>query len=150
MNKLEASQLKRELVLVGGGHSHALAVRMLRLRPLVGMRVTLISESEYAPYSGMLPGHVAGFYSWEGMHIDLRSLCDFAGVKFVSARATGLNLKRHEVHCEGFDPIRADVLSLNVGATPRLSDCPGAEQWAIPSKPCRSLDGAASPCRYWR
>jgi selenide,water dikinase len=139
MNALGTSQPDRELVLVGGGHAHALAVRMLGLRPLAGTRVTLISESEYAPYSGMLPGHIAGFYRWEDMHIDLRALCDFAGVKFVSARVTGLNLKQHGVHCEGCDPIRADVLSLNVGATPRLSDCPGAEQWTIPSKPVSRL-----------
>lgn len=139
MNKPGTSQPDRELVLVGGGHSHALAVRMLGLRPFAGMRVTLISESEYAPYSGMLPGHIAGFYRWEDMHIDLRALCDFAGVKFVSARVTGLNLKQREVHCEGCDAIHADLLSLNVGATPRLSDCPGAEQWAIPSKPVSCL-----------
>lgn len=139
MNKPGTSQPDRELVLVGGGHSHALAVRMLGLRPLAGMRVTLISESEYAPYSGMLPGHIAGFYRWEDMHIDLRALCAFAGVKFVSDRVTGLDLKQHQVQCEDGEPIRADVLSLNVGATPRLSDCPGAEQWAIPSKPVSCL-----------
>lgn len=139
MNKLGTSQPDRELVLVGGGHSHALAVRMLGLRPLAGMRVTLISESDHAPYSGMLPGHIAGFYRWDDMHIDLRSLCDFAGVKFISARVTGLDLKEKQVHCEGCDPIRADVLSLNVGATPRLTDCPGAERWAIPSKPVSRL-----------
>lgn len=139
MNALGTSQSERELVLVGGGHAHALAVRMLGLRPLAGMRVTLISESEYAPYSGMLPGHIAGFYRWADMHIDLRALCDFASVKFISARVTGLNLKQREVYCEGCDPIRADVLSLNVGATPRLSDCPGAEQWTIPSKPVSRL-----------
>jgi selenide,water dikinase len=51
MNALGTSQADRKLVLVGGGHAHALAVRMLGLRPLAGVQVTLISESEYAPYS---------------------------------------------------------------------------------------------------
>jgi len=87
----------------------------------------------------MLPGHIAGFYRWEDMHIDLRALCESAGVNFVSARVSAVDLKRREVHCEGCEPILADVLSLNVGATPRLSDCPGAEQWAIPSKPVARL-----------
>lgn len=129
----------RELVLVGGGHSHALVIRRFGERPLPRLGVTLISESAWAPYSGMLPGHVAGFYRREEMHIDLKSLCGFAGVNFVQARVAGLDLKDHRVLCEDREPILADVLSLNVGATPQLSACPGAEQWAIPSKPVPRL-----------
>jgi pyridine nucleotide-disulfide oxidoreductase family protein len=128
-----------ELVLVGGGHSHALLVRQLGEQPLPNLRVTLVSESAWASYSGMLPGHVAGFYSREEMHINLKSLCAFAGVSFVEAPVTGLDLKGRHVCCEGHNPIHADVLSLNVGATPQLSACPGAEQWAIPSKPVPRL-----------
>jgi len=139
MKTRRTSKLDRELVLVGGGHSHALVVRMLGRRPLTGVNVTLLSESDWAPYSGMLPGHVAGFYRWEDMHINLRSLCNFAGVNFVATRVNGLDLQRHQVHCEDRLPLRADVLSLNIGATPRLSDCPGADQWAIPSKPVPRL-----------
>lgn len=75
----------------GGRRSLARAARAgLGLRPLPGVRLTLISESGHAPYSGMLPEHFAGFSRWEEMHIDLRWLCNFAGVKLVSARVTGL------------------------------------------------------------
>jgi hypothetical protein len=54
----------RDLVLVGGGHAHVLALRMLAMRPLAGLRVTLVSESVDTPYSGMLPGMVAGHYDF--------------------------------------------------------------------------------------
>lgn len=42
------------------------------------MSLTLISDVEQTPYSGMLPGHVAGFYSYKETHIDLCSLSKFA------------------------------------------------------------------------
>jgi selenide, water dikinase len=146
----------RDLVLAGGGHSHALALRMLGMRPIPGVRVTLVSDVSYAPYSGMLPGHVAGFYSWEEMHIDLRRLCTFAGVAFVLGQVTGMDLAERTIDVAGRPPLRADVISLNVGSLPSLSGVPGAEAWAIPAKPVpRLLAGwervkaaaAERPCR---
>ncbi|NIP98747.1 MAG: bifunctional NADH dehydrogenase FAD-containing subunit/selenide, water dikinase SelD, partial [Akkermansiaceae bacterium] len=79
-----------DLVLVGGGHSHALLLRMVGMKPIPGVRVTLISDVSEAPYSGMLPGHIAGFYTHEEAHIDLRRLCVFAGARFVLAPVTGI------------------------------------------------------------
>ncbi len=52
--------LTRDLVLIGGGHAHALALRMWGMDPLPGTRLTLINPGPTAPYSGMLPGHIAG------------------------------------------------------------------------------------------
>ena len=75
----------RELVLVGGGHSHALALRSLGMRPIPGVRVTMVSDVSHAPYSGMVPGHIAGAYTWEEAHIDLRRLCQFARARFVAS-----------------------------------------------------------------
>ncbi len=129
----------RDLLLLGGGHSHALALRMLGMRPLPGVRVTLVSDVSSAPYSGMLPGHVAGFYSWEEMHIDLRRLCAFAGATFVLGHVEGLEPEARLVHVGGRPPMHADVISLNIGSTPSLRDVPGAEAWAIPAKPVPQL-----------
>jgi len=127
------------LLLIGGGHTHALALRMLAMRPLPGVRVTLVSDVSSAPYSGMLPGHVAGFYTWEEMHIDLRRLCAFAGATFVLGHVDGLEAAERTVHVAGRPPLRADVISLNVGGSPSLAGVPGAAQWAIPAKPVPEL-----------
>jgi len=139
MNAPIAKPHEQDLLLIGGGHSHALALRMLAMRPLPGVRVTLVSDVSYAPYSGMLPGHVAGFYSWEEMHIDLRRLAAFAGAAFVLGQVDGLDADQRTVHVAGRPPMRASVISLNVGSTPSLSGALGAEKWVIPAKPVPEL-----------
>jgi hypothetical protein len=49
--------LTRDLVLIGGGHTHALVLRMWAMDPLAGVRLTLINPDPVAPYTGMLPGY---------------------------------------------------------------------------------------------
>ncbi|MFT7528070.1 MAG: selenide,water dikinase, partial [Arenicella sp.] len=56
---------RRDLVLLGGGHTHVLLIKALAMRPIAGVRITLVSEKSLTPYSGMLPGFVAGHYSLE-------------------------------------------------------------------------------------
>ena len=126
----------RELVLVGGGHAHVLLLRKFGERPLCNVRLTVISDVEYAAYSGMLPGHISGIYSRAEIHIDLRRLCNFAGARFIHAKVCGLDPKRKQVLLsDNSAPLSADLISINVGGTPSLNGVAGAEQWAIPSKP---------------
>ncbi len=132
----------RHLVLLGGGHSHALALRHLAMNPLRGIRVTLISEGSAAAYSGMLPGHIAGMYSWEEMHIDLRRLCASAGAAFIHAEVVGLNAAARSITLAGRPPLTYDVISINLGGTPQTANVPGAAEFAVPAKPVpRLLEG---------
>jgi selenide,water dikinase len=142
MNGTERSPAAKQLLLLGGGHSHALALRMFGMRPIEGVRLTLVSDVSHAPYSGMLPGHIAGAYSWEEMHIDLRRLCRFAGAAFVAGTVSGIDLAGKRVQLEGRPSLHFDVLSINTGSAPARIDVPGADRHATPAKPVPGLIGA--------
>lgn len=136
---LKQAQLARDLVLVGGGHAHALALRMLAMRPVAGLQITLVSPASHTPYSGMLPGLIAGHYRFEETHIDLARLCQWAGVRFVAAEVSGLDPRARTLTLPGRPPLAYDVLSLDIGSQPELDSVPGAREHAVPVKPVAEL-----------
>jgi selenide, water dikinase len=125
----------KTLLLIGGGHSHAIALRLLGLQPLSDVRLILISDVTHAPYSGMLPGHLAGFYSFADCHIDLRALAKFAQAEFVLDAAIGLDLSTNQVFCRQREPVDFDWLSIDIGSTPATMNIPGVKEYAIAAKP---------------
>lgn len=43
--------------------------------------------------SGMLPGYISGFYSYDDVHVDLAKLAAFARARLVHAEASGIDIK---------------------------------------------------------
>lgn len=129
--------LVKELVLIGGGHSHAIALRMFGMNPLTGVRLTLITEASDTAYSGMVPGHVAGFYSREECHIDLHPLVQFAGGQLYLDQVVGLDLDTQRVLCANRPPVAFDLLSIDIGSTPKLPEFLAGSDAVIPAKPVR-------------
>ncbi|MFW6092544.1 MAG: selenide, water dikinase SelD [Pseudomonadota bacterium] len=120
----------REIVLLGGGHSHVQVLRALGMRPLRQARVTVISREPFTPYSGMLPGHVAGFYEWDDVHVDLAPLAAFAGARLIPDEVVGVDPENRRVALASHPTLTYDVLSINTGAAPECVDSAG-----IPVKP---------------
>jgi selenide,water dikinase len=128
----------KDVVLVGAGHAHIAVMRMFGMTPLPGVRLTIISREVHTPYSGMLPGLVAGLYTFDDAHIDTGPLARFAGARLYQDEVVGLDLDSRRVICRHRPPVSYDLLSLNIGATPDTDRIPGAAEHAIAVKP---IDG---------
>ena len=139
--------LTRDLVLIGGGHTHALVLRKWGMDPLPGARLTLINPGATAAYSGMLPGFVAGHYSRDDLDIDLVRLARFAGARLIDGAVTGIDPDARRITVSGHPPIAYDVASLDVGITSRMPDLPGFAERGVPAKP---LADFASRWDAWR
>ncbi len=132
---MKVAPVVQDVVLVGGGHSHVIFMRMWAMQPIPGVRLTLVSEKVDTPYSGMLPGLIAGHYSPEDVHIDLARLCSWANVRFIERRVDGIDLTSKTITVsDDRPPIEFDVLSLDTGSTPELK-VSGSDQFSVPVKP---------------
>ena len=131
----QRAAIAQDLVLVGGGHAHVHELKSFGMQPVPGVRVTLIARDVETPYSGMLPGYVAGHYTFDECHIDLGRLARFAGARLIRDEAIGLDRDGHSVRCRAHPPIRWDLLSIDIGSAPRTDDVPGAAAYAIAVKP---------------
>ena len=118
---------KQHLILVGGGHAHAQVIKLWAKRPIENTSVSVISPNPLTPYSGMLPGLIAGHYDFEDIHIDLEKLCRHAAVNFIEASVKAIDLKKKTLTTETSE-ITFDLISINSGITPDMS-VPGTPEF---------------------
>jgi len=102
---------KKKIVLIGGGHTHALVLR--DLKPCAH-HITLVSESRSLFYTGMLPGFIAGHYGIEDISISLPKLCQRVGVEFLPASVKAIN---DDSIITDRGKLSFDIASLNLGVS---------------------------------
>ena len=124
-----------DLVLVGGGHAQIAVLKAFAMKPLQGLRLTIVTNSSRTPYSGMLPGYVEGVWQDDDLHIDLRHLAAAAGARIIVAPVTGINANLKQICFDDRPPLAFDLLSINIGGQPNLAMIDGAAKHAIPVKP---------------
>jgi len=119
-----------DIVLLGAGHAHAEVLRQAAMRPVPGVRITLIAREALTPYSGMLPALIRGECSLDDAHLDCARLAAAAGARLILAEATGLDLAARRVHVSGRPALSYDLLSIDVGGQPSMPATGG-----VPVKP---------------
>lgn len=127
--------IQRDLILVGGGHAHIQVLRSFGMRPIDGVRLTLITDVLKAPYSGMLPGFIEGIWNEEELMFDLTSLSVFAGARLIHQPITQIDIYNKTVILQNSAPVSYDVISVNSGSVPDISAIQGAQEYGIPVKP---------------
>jgi selenide, water dikinase len=92
------------------------------MRPLPDVRVTVITPSSYATYSGMVPGVLAGQYPVSAAQIDVRALAARAAATFIPDRVVRIDATARQLHLQERPPVSYDILSLDLGSLPAATD----------------------------
>ena len=107
----------KRLVLIGAGHAHAQVLKDWITRPVPGTELVVVSPTALAPYSGMVPGWLAGIYRFDEICIDFAALASAAGAQLVNDELATMDPNRRRVQLRSGASFGYDVLSLNVGST---------------------------------
>ena len=125
----------KKLLLIGGGHSHIEVMRRFALRPQADVRLTVVNPTTHTPYSGMLPGLIAGHYTFAQCHIDLPALAQSTGCHFRKAAVNGLHADAGMAFCDNGETLQYDVASIDIGSTPVTLGVQGAGRHGLKVKP---------------
>jgi pyridine nucleotide-disulfide oxidoreductase family protein len=128
----------KRLVLVGAGHAHALALKAFARTGVKDIEIVLVSPDVLAPYSGMIPGWLAGAYRWDACCIDFAHLCRRAGAKMHLDTVVALDTSRSELTLASGKRIYYDRLSLNIGST--VASPSGEGVFVLPMRPLSALN----------
>ena len=125
------------LVLLGAGHSH---IEVLRRVPALAMRaeIVVVDPHPALPYTGMVPGYVAGIYGAADILIDVASLCARARATLRPSRAVGIDTASREVRCD-------DGTTMDYGPGDAMAIPPGHDAWVVGDETCVIFDVTAAP-----
>ena len=138
--------MSSKLVLIGGGHSHSVALSSWLGQQSLGRSptllespdrpiadITLITPNAQTIYSGAVPGYLAGWSNRAACSVNVAGLAKSLGINVIFDEAIGLDLTQKCVLSRNHSPIAFDVLSLDIGSTPQIPAMPS--QRIIPMKP---------------
>jgi len=134
---------QKELVLLGAGPSHIHTLLALAKKPLVGIRVTLITSSSDPLNPEMVPGLVAGNYALQDCAIPLEPLVRRSGVRWLCATLKSVNAQTQQIEIENHETLPFDWLSIDSSPQPNSAllekMIPGAHKYGLSLRPCETF-----------
>lgn len=127
----------RRLILVGAGHAHARVLQEFAQHAMANLEILMVSPVAQAPYSGMVPGWLAGHYRWEECCIDFAHLCKRSGARLLIDAAIGIDTARSELKLASGKQLAYDWLSLDIGST--LTPPESDHLFVLPMRPLAAL-----------
>ena len=109
----------KRVVLVGGGHCNCQVIKQMKQVLPPSTKLTLVSETSTAYYSGMLPGSAAGLYKNEQIQVHLKPLATYCNADFIEKRVAKVSGNENKLYFEDGETLDYDVLCLNVGSKTR-------------------------------
>jgi selenide,water dikinase len=155
---ISGNQRMIRILLIGGGHTHVVALRRLADMKPAGVDLHLVSPEPTTSYSGLLPGHIAGHWPRTALEIPLPPLCHTAGATLHTARATSLDPIACTAATDDGRQLAFDYASLDIGAIAAVDAPDGLAAVGVPVKPLgpfadhwaafvsRAEAGANPPC----
>jgi NADH dehydrogenase FAD-containing subunit len=132
--------MKKQLLLIGGGHAHMVTLAKLNTFVAKGYGVTVIQPSEYHYYSGMGPGMLGGTYGPDEIRFATRKLVEQKGGTFILGKAYRIDPHKQRVLLEDSgQEIPYDVLSCNAGSYVPRDMIHGKAQDVFTAKPIEEL-----------
>ena len=135
--------MKKNLILIGGGHAHMTALENISRFVEKGYKVTVIGPSFYHYYSGMGPGMLGGTYTPSDIRFATRDVVCKQGGLFVKDYVTRIDPAAKTVQTAGGQSLAYDVLSVNAGSYVSMQDVPENAENIYPVKPIEKLMEAA-------
>ncbi len=133
----------KRLVLAGAGHAHALLLKAWAAAPPPGVELVLVSPQALAPYSGMVPGWLAGHYRYEDICVDFAPLVAANRARWLADELLGVQPGQRRLRLRSGATLDYDLLSLNLGSTltpPLAASLP--ELQLLPLRPLAQLHTA--------
>lgn len=135
--------MKKNLVLVGGGHAHMMILENISTFIEKGFKVTVIGPSFYHYYSGMGPGMLGGTYSPDDIRFATRDVVQKQGGIFVKDKVVRVDPVEKKVYTEKGDRYSYDVISFNAGSYVPMQGVAEKTDNIYPVKPIEKLMEAA-------
>lgn len=123
------------VLLIGGGHTHVVALRRLGDMKPAGLDIHLVSPEQTTSYSGLLPGHIAGHWPRNALEIALPHLCRASATSLHTACATRLDPCARIAGLDDGRALSFDYASLDIGAIAAVDAPDGLACVGVPVKP---------------